>query len=861
VDVLLPSLLFDYASSRTAPNSKTHTRTNKQANTHWSSRIELSSFPPPPSFRKDTGAMYEKMGYYLQVVAAFLLLALTHYFAAGFLPIADCDETFNFIEPIHYLLYGSGKQTWELCSQYALRSWLFSWVYAWPAVFIRGAASLSSADVYFYLRIFNGRIAALAELFFVYSVWTAFSGKAAMVALLLLLVNYPIPHAAVSVLPTSFVMILNFVVLGCWLRTRAWTSAALSPAHGTTPHSTRHLRWPVGLALALSVFGGVTGWPFAGLVSVPVGLDLLFRFPTHAVLYTASAAVAVVVAGLMMDGHYYCRWTLSGWNVVAYNVFGGADRGPDLFDVEPWFFFLKNLTLNFNLMFVAVLLAPLVVLCTPRRSTCPSAHTSTLSNGESTRWFASSEEVRPAGQSPALPTSPQPRARLHPSTSPELRSPLLSSRHPHLSATTAAVTSGASKSASAAAVAAAATSARGCSRGRELLYMTPFFLWFVFWMCIAHKEERFMSPAYPFMVLAATRAICLLFFPDVEGESGATTATAVTPGVAPSPSSPFPPSSPASAGTAADSFTRASATPPPARPSATAATPHSLLRSPAALAYRRAAGCSFLILFFLLSYSRAMAIYVYYSGPERVLYDWYPVLRAEAQHLSEKKRALMASGAVAPTRGTTHQQTAELNAYYTLCLGREWYRFPSSFFLDHRWARYQFLNTTYFHGMLPVSFTTPRVGSEQGFLWSPQEEIGWRDGQRGSRVEVGSCVCGAEGVNDLNQEIPQQYVRDPLTQCDAVFDSLSPPTHVSAAEYARERAQRHLDTVFTRSLLNTTAMRDALAAEGTAYHHVDDTYAVLDVDRTALWCRVLYYPFGISRRCAAWRPLVLNAKP
>ena len=27
--------------------------------------------------------------------------------------IHDCDEVFNFWEPLHYLLYGYGKQTWE----------------------------------------------------------------------------------------------------------------------------------------------------------------------------------------------------------------------------------------------------------------------------------------------------------------------------------------------------------------------------------------------------------------------------------------------------------------------------------------------------------------------------------------------------------------------------------------------------------------------------------------------------------------------------------------------------------------------------------------------------------------------------
>ncbi|KAK7197628.1 dolichyl-P-Man:GDP-Man5GlcNAc2-PP-dolichyl alpha-1,2-mannosyltransferase [Novymonas esmeraldas] len=796
--------------------------------------------------------MFRRAGYYLQMVAAFLLLALTHYFASSFLPIADCDETFNFIEPIHYLLYGSGKQTWELCRQFALRSWLFSWMYAWPAVFIRGAASLSSADVYFYLRIFNGRIAALAELFFVYSVWAAFSGKTAMVALLLLLVNYPIPHAAASVLPTSFVMICNFVVLGCWLRTESWTAAAAAsaaapsalsrarlarydthtraPRVAPAPAPPPHLAWCVNVALFLCVLGVVAGWPFAGLVAAPVGLDLLLRFPARAVASTAASLAVVGTAALLMDARYYCRWTLSSLNVVVYNVFGGPGRGPELFDVEPWYFFYKNLALNFHLLFLAAMLAPVVVLCAPRRQPAVTR-----------AWVAEDGAAVGLGEGPVSPTHPLARSRLRapsmhgPASAPH--SPLVAPRHgcAHTSA----------------AAAAAAAPVGGCSRGRELLFMSPFFLWFTFWMSVAHKEERFMAPAHPFMVLAATRALCLVFFPD---------APADTPPPPPSPSPP--PAATAAAAPHAVIFSaRADADYSTSQQQEQQQQPSVELlpcrvwwSSPAAVACRRVAGLAFLVAFALLSCSRAMAIYFFYSGPERLLYHWYPVLQAEAQRTWEAKRLAAAEGGPLTT-GTTAQQTEELRAYHAVCLGREWYRFPSSFFLNHRWARYHFVADPHFSGMLPISFAAPPPGEERGFLHAPAA------GSAVTATRGGSCTCGAPGVNDLNRAIPEQYVRDPADQCDVIFDSLSPPSHVGAAQHAEERRQRLLDTVFTRSLLNVSALRAALEASGEPYRAVESAYAVLDVDRTPLWCRVLYYPLGVSQRCAVWRPLVLHARP
>ncbi|XP_022872627.1 dol-P-Man:Man(6)GlcNAc(2)-PP-Dol alpha-1,2-mannosyltransferase-like [Olea europaea var. sylvestris] len=39
--------------------------------------------------------------------------------------VHDCDEVFNYWEPLHLLLYKSGFQTWENSSQFALRSYLY----------------------------------------------------------------------------------------------------------------------------------------------------------------------------------------------------------------------------------------------------------------------------------------------------------------------------------------------------------------------------------------------------------------------------------------------------------------------------------------------------------------------------------------------------------------------------------------------------------------------------------------------------------------------------------------------------------------------------------------------------------------
>ena len=60
----------------------------------------------------------------------FTALLAVRLLAAARAPIMDCDETFNYWEPTHYLLYGRGLQTWEYAPQFALRSYGYALLHA-----------------------------------------------------------------------------------------------------------------------------------------------------------------------------------------------------------------------------------------------------------------------------------------------------------------------------------------------------------------------------------------------------------------------------------------------------------------------------------------------------------------------------------------------------------------------------------------------------------------------------------------------------------------------------------------------------------------------------------------------------------
>lgn len=59
---------------------------------------------------------------------------------------------------------------------------------------------------------------------------------------------------------------------------------------------------------------------------------------------------------------FYKKPVVVTWNIIKYNIFSSTG-GPELYGTEPWTFYFKNLTLNFNIWFILALLAmPLFLL-------------------------------------------------------------------------------------------------------------------------------------------------------------------------------------------------------------------------------------------------------------------------------------------------------------------------------------------------------------------------------------------------------------------------------------------------------------------------------------------------------------------
>lgn len=63
-----------------------------------------------PAAERDAGHVHGRGWPAASVLASLLAVRLL---SAGLNTVHDCDEVFNYWEPLHFLLHGYGLQTWE----------------------------------------------------------------------------------------------------------------------------------------------------------------------------------------------------------------------------------------------------------------------------------------------------------------------------------------------------------------------------------------------------------------------------------------------------------------------------------------------------------------------------------------------------------------------------------------------------------------------------------------------------------------------------------------------------------------------------------------------------------------------------
>ncbi|XP_051788231.1 alpha-1,2-mannosyltransferase ALG9 isoform X2 [Erpetoichthys calabaricus] len=238
---------------------------------------------------------------------AFKCLVSARFCAALLSNISDCDETFNYWEPTHYLLYGKGFQTWEYSPAYAIRSYAYLWLHALPAWFHAKVLQTNKVLVFYFLRCLLAFVCCICELYFYKAVCKKFGLHVGRLMLAFLVLSTGMFCSVAAYLPSSFCMYATVVAMTGWFTEK--TSIAV-----------------LGVAA-----GAIIGWPFSAVLGLPIAFDLLLmkkQWKTF-ICWTLVALVLFLGPVVAIDSYYYGKLVNAPLNIVLYNVF--TAHGPDLY--------------------------------------------------------------------------------------------------------------------------------------------------------------------------------------------------------------------------------------------------------------------------------------------------------------------------------------------------------------------------------------------------------------------------------------------------------------------------------------------------------------------------------------------------
>lgn len=185
--------------------------------------------------------------------AAFKLLMSARLCAAFWSSISDCDETFNYWEPTHFLFFGKGHQTWEYDPAFALRSYLYLLAHGLPGYIYNLMFEPNRMYILYLIRCLFALASSLCEVYFYQGVAREIGVNVGRLTLGFLVLSAGMFISSTAFLPSTTSMFLLMLSHGAWFN-QSYALAIFSTA--------------------LSAF---LSWPFAALLGVPIAIDVLLR--------------------------------------------------------------------------------------------------------------------------------------------------------------------------------------------------------------------------------------------------------------------------------------------------------------------------------------------------------------------------------------------------------------------------------------------------------------------------------------------------------------------------------------------------------------------------------------------------------
>lgn len=147
---------------------------------------------------------------------AFWTILVVRVSAAFWSSIGDCDETFNYWEPMHYLIYGKGFQTWEYDPKYGLRSYAYILFHTVPAWIFATVLQPNRMFVFYFARFILAAICAATETYFYVGVTKEIGANVGRITLVIMLCSAGMFVSSTAFLPSTTSMYLCMLAHGAW---------------------------------------------------------------------------------------------------------------------------------------------------------------------------------------------------------------------------------------------------------------------------------------------------------------------------------------------------------------------------------------------------------------------------------------------------------------------------------------------------------------------------------------------------------------------------------------------------------------------------------------------------------------------
>ncbi|KAI0688138.1 glycosyltransferase family 22 protein [Cytidiella melzeri] len=295
---------------------------------------------------------------------AFRIFLLVRVTGAMYSGLSDCDEVFNFWEPLHYLDRGHAFQTWETSPQYSIRSWAYILIHLFPAKVVTFMFGPEKRPAFFAVRVVLALVSATCEAFFYRTVVDKINYRVGRYLFFMMLFSAGMWNASVAFLPSSFAMYFNCIGFAYFIE----------------PTTSTNMRRTLLATMAFAT-GALIGWPFSIAVALPFVFEELFLYAKDNVapmnqtswriqrwsrlLQCGLVAALLLFPVVAIDTLFYGKLTIVPWNIVEYNVLS-SNHGPNLYGTEPLSFYVNNLLLNTNIALPFAVLSLPALLITHR---------------------------------------------------------------------------------------------------------------------------------------------------------------------------------------------------------------------------------------------------------------------------------------------------------------------------------------------------------------------------------------------------------------------------------------------------------------------------------------------------------------